>query len=101
MPYSRNDKLLYGKPDFVIHSSHTAVFVHGCFWHQHRAKCNRAKVPSRNGQLWKAKLLANVRRDRSVTRRLRLVGWRVLNVWECSLASQETVSRRLTKLLAG
>jgi DNA mismatch endonuclease Vsr len=41
--YRRNVKSLPGEPDFVVSSVKTIIFVHGCFWHNHK-NCNRAKL---------------------------------------------------------
>jgi len=60
-----------------------AIFVHGCFWHMHR-DCRYAKLPATRPDFWKAKLLANVERDRLVIEALGALGWRVLCVWECA-----------------
>jgi DNA mismatch endonuclease, patch repair protein len=62
--YILHDKHLPGKPDIVFKSRHKAIFVHGCFWHQHKKKhCLDAHVPRSNEAYWKAKLLSNVKRD--------------------------------------
>lgn len=80
----RRNYLLLGKPDFVFPIMKIAVFVDGCFWHGHN--CKRNLTPKSNVSAWQEKILGNRRRDHSVTRRLRLSGWRVIRIWECSLA---------------
>ena len=75
---------LPGKPDLVFPRLRKVIFVHGCFWHQHRCKRGRRKPKSRQ-DYWDAKLARNVARDRSHRRKLRRAGWRVLVVWECQL----------------
>lgn len=75
-------KDLPGKPDIVLPKHHAAVFVHGCFWHQHPG-CKKATLPKQNAEFWKDKLEGNVRRDEQAQRRLEEMGWRVLVVWEC------------------
>ena len=42
------------------------------------------KLPATRPDFWKAKLLANVKRDRFVIEALNAMGWRVLCVWECA-----------------
>lgn len=70
---------LPGKPDLVIPGHKTALFVDGCFWHL----CPIHSVrPKTNAAFWNRKLEANVERDRKVTHELRLLGWRVLRIWE-------------------
>lgn len=78
----RRNHQLFGKPDFVFPQIKLAVFVDGCFWHS----CPRhATKPQNNRSFWKAKLDRNRNRDRTVTRALRLRGWKVLRVWEHEL----------------
>lgn len=74
---------LPGTPDIVLPKHRLAIFVHGCFWHQHEG-CPLAKMPSTNREFWKAKLARNQHRDREATVKLVAAGWRVLVVWECA-----------------
>ncbi len=76
---------LPGRPDLVFPKWGAAVFVHGCFWHQHK-NCRIANVPGSNTAFWQAKFQANKRRDARAIRALRAVGWRVAVVWECQLS---------------
>jgi DNA mismatch endonuclease Vsr len=39
-----NSKHLAGRPDLAFFRLKCAVFVHGCFWHQH-PDCRRSNVP--------------------------------------------------------
>jgi DNA mismatch endonuclease (patch repair protein) len=71
-----------GRPDFVFPKAHLAVFVDGCFWHGHPRLC---RLPSTNRQYWLPKIRRNVRRDREVSRQLRLRGWHVVRIWEHDL----------------
>lgn len=73
---------LPGSPDFIFPNHKLAIFVDGCFWHGH--KCRKTK-PSTNASYWREKIAKNMKRDRSVTRKLRLNRWRVMRFWECKL----------------
>lgn len=84
-------KDLPGKPDIVLPGRKIAIFVHGCFWHQH-AGCRYAKIPASNRDFWVRKLLANVARDQRAVSDLRTAGWRVLIVWECFVRRNDTES---------
>jgi DNA mismatch endonuclease, patch repair protein len=53
---------LPGRPDIVLPRHKVAIFVHGCFWHQH--DCPKGTVPRNNREFWEAKLRRNVERDR-------------------------------------
>lgn len=73
---------LPGRPDVVNRSRKWAMFVHGCFWHNHQG-CRRATVPKHNIEFWTAKFAANRDRDLRSARALTDRGYRVLTIWEC------------------
>lgn len=70
---------LPGKPDIVFVRARVAVFVDGCYWHGCPQHC---RLPSGNGEYWRAKIERNRARDARVTDELRRMGWRVVRVWE-------------------
>jgi DNA mismatch endonuclease, patch repair protein len=78
----RND--LPGRPDIVFSNRKKAVFVHGCFWHQHPG-CSAARVPKTRIEFWTEKLKANVDRDGRHVKALEQGGWKTLVVWECKV----------------
>lgn len=82
---------LPGEPDIVVPGRKVAVFVHGCFWHMHQ-ECRFAKMPATRPEFWKAKLEANVARDRRAVEKLQALGWRVLCVWECATRDAEAAA---------
>lgn len=82
---------LPGTPDIVMPGRKIAIFVHGCFWHSHE-RCKYAKTPSTRMEFWAAKLQGNIERDRRVVDQLSDLGWRVLNVWECSTLDLKVAS---------
>ena len=79
-----NDKRLPGKPDIVLPKYRTVIFVHGCFWHGHKA-CKNYTVPKTNTDFWTAKIARNQQRDQDTWRQLEAKGWSVIVVWECEL----------------
>lgn len=88
-----------GRPDIVLLRYRTAIFVNGCFWHQH-AGCKEASRPTSNTKYWKAKLEANVQRDAKNSRLLKLKGWRVLRLWECEVEQYPIkIAKRIVKFL--
>lgn len=77
-------KDLPGKPDLVLPKYHLAIFVHGCFWHQH-PYCRFAAIPTSHILFWRKKFEGNAKRDRTQVEALIEAGWRVLVIWECGL----------------
>jgi DNA mismatch endonuclease, patch repair protein len=91
-------KGLPGKPDVVMPARRTVVFIHGCFWHQHKG-CRNAVLPKTRADFWLAKLTGNTDRDRRSSIALRRLGWRVLVVWECELEVEAKLERTLFRKL--
>jgi len=88
-----------GKPDFAFPKIKLAVFVDGCFWHGCPA-CARNK-PRTNAGFWRKKIAANICRDKSVNRQLNRLGWRVLRIWEHSVAKKVSlIENRLSKAVS-
>ena len=81
--YRLHDRSLPGRPDLVFPKYHTAVFIHGCFWHAHG--CSLSTLPATRRDFWKEKLAANAARDHRAIVALQSEGWRVLVIWECAL----------------
>ena len=73
---------LPGQPDLVFRRKQKVIFVHGCFWHRHKA-CSLARLPKSRLDFWIPKLEGNRQRDQRNRRALLKDGWKVLTVWEC------------------
>ncbi len=95
--YRLNVKSLPGSPDLANKSQRWAIFVNGCFWHNHKA-CRLGSIPARNSEFWRGKFAGNRKRDALKIRQLRHLGFRVLIVWQCQTQSAESLSARLSKL---
>jgi DNA mismatch endonuclease, patch repair protein len=89
---------LPGQPDIVFQARKKAIFVHGCFWHQH-AKCRRTHTPKSNLHYWPRKLARNKERDRANRRTLARMGWSVLVIWECEIRNLDKLKSTLTRFL--
>lgn len=89
---------LPGKPDLVFPRLRKVVFVHGCFWHQHSG-CRYAYQPKSRIEFWRAKFLANKRRDRAALIALNDLGWDTLVVWECETSDTRSLERELVAFL--
>lgn len=99
--YRLHARDLPGKPDLVFRPRRKAVFVHGCFWHQHpKRSCKDGRAPKSNLGYWAGKLARNVGRDAANLARLRSMGWKVLVVWECeALKGGGGLAERLKRFL--
>ncbi len=65
--------------DITFPRPRVAVFVDGCFWHG----CPiHGTSPKNNAAWWRAKIDANIARDRDTDSRLREAGWIVIRIWE-------------------
>lgn len=80
--YRLHDSHLPGKPDIVFPRHRTAIFINGCFWHNH--DCRNGALPKTRREWWKIKLEGNRKRDKAVLSRLHQAGWRTIVIWECS-----------------
>ncbi len=92
-------KDLPGKPDITLTKYQTVVFVHGCFWHRHKG-CKDATLPKTRRTFWRNKLEGNAARDRAKERALRILGWKVLVIWECETTKTEQLTKKLFRFLA-
>jgi len=88
---------LPGTPDIVFPKFQTAIFVHGCFWHQHPG-CKRATMPQTCIEFWQKKLDRNVQRDRSTIETLEKAGWHPEIIWECETKNPSHIQERLEKI---
>ncbi|MBX3738959.1 MAG: very short patch repair endonuclease [Candidatus Didemnitutus sp.] len=94
----RRGSQLPGRPDFVFPAQRVALFVDGCFWHG----CPRHYTrPSGNAEFWERKVTQNRLRDRRVDRSLRMLGWRVVRIWEHELvkSGRGRLARRLARVV--
>ena len=82
--YRKNVSALPGKPDIVLNSYNTIIFIHGCFWHRH-PNCKNATIPKTRTEFWKAKFERNVFNDNKNKEELEKRGYQVLVLWECDI----------------
>ena len=96
--YRKNDKRYPGKPDILLPKYRTAIFVNGCFWHQHPG-CISATLPKTNQDYWREKLRKNTERDALQISRLQEMGWHVIVLWECEISNRTKRKERLQSLV--
>lgn len=98
--YRLHHENLPGKPDLAFLGKKKVVFVHGCFWHQHSSKkCKIAHQPKTNLVYWLPKLKRNKTRDRINKKKLAIMGWKSLIIWECEIKDLSYIERKILKFL--
>jgi len=98
--YTLHNKNLPGKPDIVLPKYKTIIFIHGCFWHGHKG-CKYFVVPKARTDWWLNKINSNIANDVKVVNSLKKAGWKIINLWECTLRPskvQGTLSSLLKKM---
>ncbi len=78
--YRRNDKSVFGKPDFVFAARKIAVFCDSEFWHGYDWGTAKGEIKS-NRDFWIPKIERNMARDKEVNDKLKSDGWTVLRFW--------------------
>lgn len=79
--YRKNDKTVFGKPDFVFKRKKIAVFCDSEFWHG-KYLTEGKYTPKTNTEYWIQKLTKNIERDKKVNEYLESQGWTVVRIWE-------------------
>src|ERR1700704_5968880 len=87
--YRLHRKNLPGHPDIIFPTLKKAIFVHGCFWHQHSdPACRITRLPKSRLEYWLPKLERNQQRDKESLALLSQLAWKALVVWECQLKNE-------------
>ena len=85
--YRKNDKTVFGKPDFVIRGMKIAIFFDGEFWHGRNWE-ERKKDHRTNCEFWYSKIEKYIERDKEVNARLKSDGWTVFRFWETDITTK-------------
>ena len=97
--YLLHNSSLPGSPDLVLPRHRAVIQVNGCFWHGH--DCHLFRQPKTNSKFWKSKIDANRVRDQKNRALLKDQGWRLLEVWECTMKGKEALAEdKLIELVA-
>ncbi len=98
--YRLHEKSLPGKPDVVLRKYNTVIFIHGCFWHGHPG-CKYFVVPKTKTDWWLNKINTNRKNDEIAARKLKDLGWEVIEIWECELKKEKALDTlsRVTELI--
>lgn len=93
-----HSKKLPGTPDIVLPKYKSVIFVHGCFWHQHKG-CRKSRRPTSNVEFWNEKLDKNIERDNRKESELKNAGWKVLTVWDCEIKDEDLLIEKVKNFL--
>ena len=88
--YRKNDKSVFGTPDFVVRKNKIAIFCDGEFWHGRNWE-NKKKDHKSNCFFWHQKIERNIRRDQEVNTELHRQGWKVFRFWETEIIKNPDV----------
>lgn len=78
--YRKNDKTVFGKPDFTFKGLKIAIFCDSEFWHG-KDWDNKKHEHKSNVKFWHQKIERNIERDNEVNTELLKKGWKVLRFW--------------------
>lgn len=80
LKYRKNDKTVFGRPDFTFKRFKVAVFCDSEFWHGKDWEIKKHEHKS-NIKFWYQKIERNIERDKEVNNELTKNGWKVLRFW--------------------
>lgn len=97
---------LAGRPDIVLSRSRVAIFVDGDLWHGGQwMRRGLASVEEQfhgeNREYWVRKIRRNMLRDLRITTTLLNAGWRVLRLWESSIATSPVTMTEVMRRMIG
>lgn len=81
--YRKNNKTVFGKPDFTFKKYKVAVFVDSEFFHGKDFETK--KKPATNADFWEKKISRNMQRDQEVNAHLKSEGWTVIRFWSAEI----------------
>ncbi|SHF53494.1 very short patch repair endonuclease [Flavisolibacter ginsengisoli] len=82
--YRKNDKSVFGKPDFTFKKYRLVIFCDSEFWHGKNWETLQKRLRS-NREYWIPKIERNIARDIKVNETLIQDGWTVLRFWESEI----------------
>lgn len=80
MRYRKNDKTVFGKPDFVMKGLKIAIFCDSEFFHGKNWEAQKKRLNT-NKDFWIKKIEGNIERDKKVNEYLEKEGWTVIRFW--------------------
>lgn len=96
--FGKNSSKYFGKPDIIFVSKKTAVFLDSCFWHGCKSHC---RLPESNAEYWREKISNNRKRDMTVNKEYKKMGWKVVRIWEHNLKKNgEKIASKIATTIA-
>lgn len=105
--YRKNNKTVFGKPDFTFKKLKIAIFVDSEFFHG--KDWETRKKPQTNPEFWIKKIERNMQRDIEVNAYLESQNWKILRFWSndikknldsCILEIQNAIAERHNSYLS-
>lgn len=96
--YRLHRKNLPGCPDMIFPGKKKAIFINGCYWHRHNCKKGRS-MPQTRKTFWQSKFKKTILRDKRNLKKLRLLGYKILVVWECQTRKPGKLVERIMAFL--
>jgi len=78
--YRKNNKTVFGKPDFTFKKYKIAIFIDSEYFHGKDWEKNKHRIQT-NQQFWWDKIESNMRRDLKVINTLKEKRWIVIRFW--------------------
>lgn len=87
---------LPGVPDFLLKKINFIININGCYWHNHG--CVHSRIPEKNTNYWLSVFQKNKARDYENTKKLKALGYKIINIWECVLNDEKAKARTFKNL---
>ena len=84
------------KADFFYKKRNLVVNINGCYWHNHG--CVHSRIPEKNTNYWLSVFEKNKARDYENTKKLKALGYKIINIWECVLNDEKAKARTFKNL---
>ena len=94
--YEFQPKNFHFKPDFYTKEKNLIINIHGCYWHNHG--CVHSRIPEKNTNYWLSVFEKNKARDYENTKKLKALGYKIINIWECVLNDEKAKARTFKNL---
>lgn len=78
--YRRNNKKVFGKPDFTFRKLKIAIFCDSEYFHGKDWETQKHRIKT-NVEFWHKKIESNIMRDKKVNETLLKSGWKVIRFW--------------------